>query len=171
MKFLGPLSRTLALAGLLLVAPLSVAPAMAAKADVELLQSYVGDWRGKGEMVGAETETVVCRLSLSKGNQDKVNYSGRCSLAGTVLSVNGTLAYNDGANRFEAAMSSNATFSGLAVGKRQGGGIVFSMSGLESSYGTVSSTLSLTGGKIGMKFEMLDKDGVKTASSINFSRS
>ena len=175
MKFLGPLSRTLALAGLLLVAPLSVAPVMAAKADVELLQSYVGDWRGKGEMVGAETETVVCRLSLSKGNQDKVNYSGRGSLAGTVLSVNGTLAYNDGANRFEAAMSSNATFSGLAVGKRQGRALVFNLKERNKDEAgndlTLSAAITLRQEKINVDFKvMFNATGETLTASVPFSK-
>lgn len=175
MKFLGPLSRTLALAGLVLVAPLSVSPVMAAKADVELLQSYVGDWRGKGEMVGAETETVVCRLSLSKGNQDKVNYSGRCSMAGTVLSVNGTMAYNDAANRFEAAMSSNATFSGLAVGKRQGSALVFNLRERNKDEAgndlTLSAAITLRKEKIDVEFKVVfNATGETMTASVPFSK-
>ena len=175
MKFLGPLSRILALAGLLLVAPMFAAPALAARADVELLQSYVGDWRGKGEMVGAETETVVCRLSLSKGNQDKVNYSGRCSMAGTVLSVNGTLAYNDAANRFEAAMSSNATFSGLAVGKRQGNALVFNLKERNKDEDgndlTLSAAISLRQEKIDVDFKVtFNATGETLTASVPFSK-
>jgi hypothetical protein len=175
MKFLGPLSRSVALAGLLLVAPLSVAPAMAATADVALLQSYIGDWRGRGEMVGAETETVVCRLSLSKGNQDKVNYSGRCSMAGTVLSVNGTLAYNDAANRFEAAMSSNATFSGLAVGKRQGNALVFNLKERNKDEDgndlTLSAAISLRQEKIDVDFKVtFNATGETLTASVPFSK-
>lgn len=175
MKFLGPLSRSVALAGLLLVAPLSVAPAMAATADVALLQSYIGDWRGRGEMVGAETETVVCRLSLSKGNQDKVNYSGRCSMAGTVLSVNGTLAYNDAANRFEAAMSSNATFSGLAVGKRQGGALVFNLKERNKDENgndlTLSAAITLRQEKIDVDFKVtFNATGETLTASVPFSK-
>jgi hypothetical protein len=175
MKSVGPLSRRLALAGLLLVAPLSVTPVMAAKADVELLQSYIGDWRGKGEMVGAETETVVCRLNLSKGNQDKVNYSGRCSLAGTVLSVNGTLAYNDAANRFEAAMSSNATFSGLAVGKRQGNALVFNLKERnkdeEGNDLTVSAAITLRKEKIDVDFKVVfNATGDSMTASVPFKK-
>lgn len=119
------LSRGVALAGLLAVA--GTAPALAAPADVALLQSYIGDWRGRGVLIGANTETIVCRMSLTQGNQDKVNYSGRCTLAGTQLSVAGTMAYVEAANRFEAAMSSNATFTGLAVGQKRGGGLVFNL--------------------------------------------
>lgn len=175
MKFLGPLSRSIALAGLLLVAPFSAAPVMAATADVELLQSYIGDWRGRGEMVGAETETVVCRLSLSRGNQDKVNYSGRCSLAGTVLSVNGTLAYNDAANRFEAAMSSNATFSGLAVGKRQGNALVFNLRERNKDEAgndlTVSAAITLRKEKINVDFKVVfNATGESMTASVPFSK-
>ena len=175
MKSVGPLSRIIALAGLLLVAPLTAAPAMAARADVELLQSYVGDWRGKGEMVGAETETVVCRLSLTKGNQDKVNYSGRCSLAGTVLSVNGTLAYNDSARRFEAAMSSNATFSGLAVGKRQGSALVFNLKERNKDEAgndlTISAAITLRKEKINVDFKVVfNATGDSMTASVPFSK-
>ncbi|MGC4077443.1 MAG: hypothetical protein QM702_10500 [Rubrivivax sp.] len=128
MKFFGPLPRIAALAGLLVAVPFAASvPAYAAAADVALIKSYVGSWKGRGQLIGAETEFVVCRLSLNEGNNDKVNYSGRCSLAGTSLAVNGTIAYNDSTNRFEAAMTSNVTFSGLAIGKRQGDGIVFNL--------------------------------------------
>lgn len=127
MKLFGPLLRIIALAGLLVATPMAVAPALAAPADVALLKSFVGSWKGRGILIGAESESVVCRLSLSEGNSDKVNYSGRCSLAGTALSVNGTLAFNDQARRYEAAMTSNVTFSGLAVGKKQGDGVLFNL--------------------------------------------
>lgn len=127
MKLFGPLSRIAALVGLLIATSMAVVPAYAAPSDVALLKSYIGSWKGRGVLVGAETESVVCRLTLSEGNADKVNYSGRCSLAGTALSVNGTLAFNDGARRYEAAMTSNVTFSGLAVGRKQGDTVVFNL--------------------------------------------
>jgi hypothetical protein len=38
-------------------------------------------------------------MSLTPGIQQKVNYSGRCALAGTQLSVNGTIAFNDAAHQ------------------------------------------------------------------------
>lgn len=127
MKLFGPLPRIVALAGLLAVTPMAAAPAVAAPADVALLKSYLGSWKGRGQLIGAESESVVCRLSLSEGNQDKVNYSGRCTLAGTTLNVNGTLAYIDAKKRYEAAMTSNVSFSGIAVGQKQGDGIIFNL--------------------------------------------
>ena len=119
------LSRAAALAGLLAVS--GAAPALAAPADVALLQSYIGEWRGRGVLIGANTETVVCRMSLTQGNQEKVNYNGRCTLAGTQLSVAGTMAYIEASRRFEAAMSSNATFTGIAVGQKRGNGLIFNL--------------------------------------------
>lgn len=149
---------------------LSSAPALAGPEETALLASYAGGWVGSGKVTGIETGDVDCTMTLTANRSGKVNYSGRCDFGSGTAGFTGTMHYNEAARRFEANTSAQGV-SGGAVGKRQGGGIVFSMSGLESSYGTVSSTLSLTGGKIGMKFEMLDKDGVKTASSINFSRS
>jgi len=127
MTIFGPLTRAATLAGLLLAGAAAAMPAAAAPADVALLKSYIGDWRGRGTLVGANTESVVCRLSLTPGNQDKVNYNGRCALAGTNLSVAGTLAYVESARRYEAAMTSNATFTGIAVGQKRGSGLVFNL--------------------------------------------
>ena len=174
MKLFGPLSRTLALAGLFSVALFS-APAMAAKADVELLQSYIGQWKGRGQLVGAESETVVCRLTLTQGNQDKVNYSGRCSLAGTNLSVTGTLAYNDSANRYEAAMTSNATFNGLAVGKKSGNGVVFNLKERgedeEGNDMTISAQIALNSGKIAVQFNVVfNSTGDQLRASVPFTK-
>lgn len=126
MTTFGPMTRAFALAAFVFSAGAAV-PAMAAPADVALLKSYVGEWRGRGVVTGAEKETIVCRLSLSEGNQDKVNYSGRCTLAGTTLSIAGTLAYVDANKRFEAAMTSNATFSGVAVGQKRGSTLTFNL--------------------------------------------
>ena len=92
-----------------------------------LLKSYIGEWRGRGVLYGASEESVVCRLTLTEGNQDKVNYSGRCALAGTNLSVAGTMAYVEANRRFEAAMTSNATFTGIAVGQKRGSGLIFNL--------------------------------------------
>jgi hypothetical protein len=149
---------------------LSAAPVLSGPEETALLASYAGGWIGSGKVTGIEDGAVDCTMTLTANRSGKVNYSGRCDFGSGTAGFTGTMHYNDAARRFEANTSAQGV-SGGAVGKRQGGGIVFSMSGLESSYGTVSSTLSLSGGKIGMKFELLDKDGKKTASSITFNRS
>lgn len=127
MTSFGHLSRVCAVAGLMFSAAGALAPAFAGPAEVALLQSYIGEWRGRGTLVGSNRETVVCRLALTQGNDDKVNYNGRCTLAGNQLSVAGTMAYIEASRRYEAAMSSNATFQGTAVGQKRGGGLVFNL--------------------------------------------
>src|ERR1700733_11980619 len=102
MKLFGPLSRAMLLGGVLSCA--GALPAMAAPADVALLKTYLGTWTGKGTLSGAQTEPVSCKLSLTSGNSDKVNYTGRCSIAGQQLSITGTIAYVDTAHRYEAVM-------------------------------------------------------------------
>lgn len=165
MKKFGPLSRALTVAGLVVAGGL-VGPAYAAQADVDLLKSYVGNYKGRGTFEGANSETVVCRLALSQGNSDKVNYSGRCAVAGTNLSINGTLAYIN--NRYEAAMTSNAGFSGTAIGKRSGNGVLFELqdkgkdeSGKEMQ---LSADIALQGGAISVRFNVTTADGTYRAT-------
>ncbi|MDB5529272.1 MAG: hypothetical protein JWR51_2375 [Devosia sp.] len=159
MTIFGPLSRCVALAGLLVSMGAAATPAFAAPADVALLKSYIGEWRGRGTLTGADTETVVCRLSLKEGNNDKVNYSGRCTLAGTNLAINGTLAYVDASRRFEAAMTSNATFTGIAVGQKRGNGLVFNLrerdQDEEGKEMGISANITLSSDAINVSFEVV----------------
>ena len=167
------LSRAAALAGLLAVS--GAAPALAAPADVALLQSYIGEWRGRGVLYGASEETVVCRLTLTQGNQDKVNYSGRCALAGTNLSVAGTMAYVEASRRFEAAMSSNATFTGIAVGQKRGNGLIFNLrerdKDEEGKDLNISAQITLNGDAIDVVFEVVYvESGDSLRAEVPFAR-
>jgi hypothetical protein len=167
------LSRAAALAGLLAAA--GIGPALAAPADVALLQSYIGDWRGRGVLIGANTETVVCRMSLTQGNEQKVNYNGRCTLAGTQLSVAGTMAYIEASHRFEAAMTSNATFTGIAVGQKRGNGLIFNLrerdKDEEGKDLSISAQISLRDDAIEVVFEVVYvESGDSLRAEVPFSR-
>ncbi|MDB5505913.1 MAG: hypothetical protein JWR75_551 [Devosia sp.] len=171
----GPLSRGLALAGLLVTFGASTGAALAAPADVQLLQSYIGEWKGRGVLTGAETESVVCKLSLAKGNGDKVVYNGRCALAGTNLAIKGTLAYVDASQQFEAAMTSNAKFTGVAVGQKSGDGVVFNLKEKSSDDDgkpmTISAVVALQGGQIGVQFNVVFNDsGDVIKASVPFTK-
>ena len=175
MKLFAPATRLSALAGLALSAMLAPAPALAGAAEAELLQSYVGSWKGRGIVTGAEQETVVCRMSIDRGNQDKVNYRGRCAMAGTTVSVNGTLAYIDASRRFEAAMTTNAGFSGIAVGRKQGSGVVFNLrERVEDEEGkplTVTAAITLAGARIMVDFNVVfNETGQSLAAAIPFTK-
>jgi len=176
----GPLSRIVALAGLTIAAMSATAPAYAAKADVELVQSYIGSWNGsspmKGKFRGKDAGTVSCKMSLSAGNGDKVNFAGNCALAGTTMTVRGTIVYNDAGKRYEAAMSTNVGFSGVAIGKRQGNGILFSFKernkGDEAgSMGMdVNAAISLNPDKISVNFDVAFDNGEALAASVPFTK-
>jgi hypothetical protein len=126
-------------------------PAFAGPAEMAVLEPYIGTWNGKGTMKGAETETVVCKMSLSKGNGDKLNLTGRCQLAGAQLSVTGTIAYVDANKRYEAVMNSGiGAFRGVAIGQRKGDSIVFDLKQRATDDSgndvAISSNVTLTGG-------------------------
>lgn len=165
-------ARAAVLAGLSI---LSVAPAFAGPDEVALLQSYLGDWRGRGVLIGADSETVVCRLSLTQGNQDKVNYNGRCTLAGTQLSVAGTVAYIEANKRYEAAMTTNATFNGIAIGQKRGNGLVFNLRERdEDETGkdiNITSQITLKPDAIGVVFEIVYvESGDNLRAEVPFTR-
>ena len=161
------------LASLAVLAALAVplAPATAGPAENALLAKYAGNWKGIGKVTGPDPGTVVCRISLKPSASGKLSYSGRCTYSGQgTASFRGTMLYNDASKRYEAA-SSGQGVSATTVGKKQGGGIVFSTSGVDTRYGTISSVMTLAGDAIKLSFKLTDKDGATTASSITFDRS
>jgi hypothetical protein len=174
MRKIRPLARIAGIAGLIAALGAYAAPVFAGPAEVALLKSYEGSWRGKGQVIGTEQETVTCRMSLTDGNQDKVNYSGRCALAGANLSINGTLAYIEESKRYEGAMTSNVNFAGVAVGRKQGNGIVFNL----KSRGTaedvdleISASILLSPGAITVDFTATDTNTGKVVSaSVPFAK-
>ena len=149
MNLFGPVARAVAVAGALLVA--GALPAFAGPAEMAVREVYTGTWNGKGTMKGAEAETVVCKMSLSKGNGDKLNLTGRCQLARAQLSVTGTIAYVEANKRYEAVMNSGmGGFRGVAVGQKKGDTIVFDLKQRASDDAgndvAISSNVTLRGG-------------------------
>ena len=125
MKLLGPVTRAIAVAGIL---GASALPALAAQSDIDALSKYLGTYTGKGTVTGSQAQSVTCKMQLSSGNGGKLNYTGRCELGGAQLSVTGTIAYSDTNHRYEAVMNSGiGGFRGVAVGQKQGDKIVFDL--------------------------------------------
>lgn len=134
-------------------------PVMAGQAELERLLYYIGNWRGEGVLVGGEEpEPFRCRLTVAKGTQTKINYTGRCSLINMNLSVSGTIAFDDASQRYQAAMSSNAGFTGLAVGQERGDRISFDLAERQTDRGgndvRIGSRLELAGEIITVDFEV-----------------
>lgn len=166
-----------ALAAMMLPA-LAVAPAQAAQQDpIGLLSSYIGEWSGSGVLQGGrEPEPFRCRLSIDKGNQAKINYAGRCTLVNMNLSVSGTIAFDDATQRYQAVMSSNAGFTGVAVGKQVGDNIAFDLhekqtdrSGNAVRIGSHITLMAQTSITIDFQVEFNNSGNVLTAS-VPFSK-
>ena len=168
--------RWLAVAAACLFALVSAPQSLGGPAEMGLLESYIGSWRGTGEMIGgAFPETFTCRLTVAKGNQAKINYAGRCSLVNMNISVSGTIAYNDGARRYEAAMSSNAGFTGMAVGRKQGNRITFNLSEQQVDRGgntvRIGSKITLVADQITVDFEVeFNQSGQILTAEVPFAR-
>ena len=174
MTHIRPLARLSAMAGIIALAGTFAGVAHAGPAEVALLKSYEGNWKGAGKLQGTSNDVVTCRMSLTDGNDDKVNYSGRCLIEGANLSIAGTLAYIDANQRYEGAMTSNINFSGVAVGRKQGDGIVFNLKsrGMSDSANVeVTAGIILTPGVITVKFNAVDMNTGKVLNaSVPFSK-
>ena len=160
----------------LILSGLMALPAQAGQAELELLTSYIGKWSGAGVLVGGKApEPFRCRMTIAKGSHTKINYSGRCTLVNMNLSVAGTIAYDDAAQRYQAAMSSNAGFTGYAIGQRQGDEITFNLveKQLDRSGNTVriGSRIHLIGGTITVDFQVeFNNSGDILTASVPFAK-
>jgi hypothetical protein len=158
------------------LAGVALAQAQAAQGELALLESYVGNWQGEGALVGGDQpEPFRCRLAIAKGNAGKVNYTGRCALVNATLSISGTIAYNDEAKRYEAAMSSNAGFTGLAIGQQRQGQISFDLKEQQKDRAgsdvRIGSRILLADGDITVDFEVeFNNSGEVLTASVPFSQ-
>lgn len=174
MKLFGPVTRALAIAGMIAAGSL---PALAGPAEIALLEVYAGSWNGSGVLKGAQDEKITCKMSLTKGNGGKLNYTGRCSVAGAQISVTGTIAYVDAKKRYEAVMNTGiGNFRGVAIGQKRGDGLVFDIRqrGEDDSGNdvTFSSTVTLSGGnKMAVGFDAtFNESGDTLAATVPFTK-
>ena len=165
-----------ALAGVALAASLAVAaPVGASQADLDLLQSYVGQWEGRGAMqASGEEETVKCKLNVTTSAPNKVQFNGQCAIAGGAISLKGTLGYFSETNRFEATGTSNAIEHVVAVGKRRGSGIDFTMRPVDPDTNAeldVVVGISLSTNTITVKAKVTDPtSGASTTANVPLGR-
>lgn len=150
---------------------------VATSPGVALLKSYEGEWRGQGTLLSTNERPrpVQCRLTLTPGNAGKVNYSGRCGLDGSELAISGTLAYINASRRYEAIMTSNTPFTGVAIGLKQPDGIVFALrdgDATKPAHMTIRAGIALTAKRIVVEFMVEDlATGQAARASVPFSRS
>lgn len=170
----GKVTRILALAALLGLA--GTGAGWAGPTEESLLKSYVGTWNGESMLVGGQSaEPFRCRLSVTPGKLGKINYAGRCALVNMSLSVSGTIAYVEAGGRYEAVMSSNAGFSGVAVGREDGGQIGFDLADRQKDRGgndvAIGSKLFLAEESIVVIFQVeFNNSGQVLTANVPFSR-
>ncbi|WP_375599446.1 hypothetical protein [Devosia sp. Naph2] len=168
--------RTALVTIVLLAATLTAGVAQAGVRELDLLSSYIGDWRGEGALVGGDQpEPFRCRLSVAQGNPLKINYTGRCSLVNATLSISGTIAFNDEAGRYEAAMSSNAGYTGLAIGRQSGSTISFDLREQQKDRAggdvRIGARIILVNDRITVDFEVeFNNSGEVLTASVPFDR-
>lgn len=149
----------------------SVVPALAGPKENAVLASYAGSWTGKGNVTGMQTGKVSCRLTFKPVSSGALSYSGRCSFGAMAQQTfRGTVSYNDAKNRYEASSSAQGIQT-TAIGKKSGGGMTFTSEGMDTRYGSASSTMAFAGAAIKLNFKLIDKKGEVTASAITFSKS
>jgi len=153
-------------------------PSQAGPNELALLSAYVGEWSGASVLQGGKApEPFKCRLTVDKGNQARINYAGRCTLVNMNLSVSGTIAFDDASQRYQAVMSSNAGFKGLAVGQIQGDKITFNLIEKQTDRAgndvRIGSSIILTGNSsITVDFQVeFNNSGNLLTASVPFSKS
>jgi hypothetical protein len=140
-------------------------PALGGPAELALLSSYIGEWSGSGALVGGdEPEPFSCRLTINKGNQTKINYAGRCSLVSMNLSVTGTIAFDDATRTYQAVMSSNAGYKGIAVGRVRSETITFDLSQKDSDRAGNAV-------RLGARITLIGSDSIKVDYEVEFNDS
>jgi len=176
MSFTNPL-RILLVPLVLMAGLTAITPSFAQQGEIDRLKQYVGNWQGSGTMTGGEQpEDFSCRMTIDQGRDEtKIRYVGRCSLLNLNLSVRGTIAYNADSRRYEAAMSSNTSFSGIAVGQRRGDAIVFDLRERnmdeEGRDITIGSEIILRNDRVTVEFDVtFNESGDTMRTSVPFNR-
>ncbi|MCB9993767.1 MAG: hypothetical protein H6873_08940 [Hyphomicrobiaceae bacterium] len=151
----------------------SIVPAQAAQYDIDLLQSYIGSWRGTGSLnrTGEPAESVRCRMEVTKSSNEKVNVNGRCTVGGGVLEMYGTLAYISASSRYEAVINSTAMDELHAVGRRSGSSVSFSfVATSEEGSSNVSAQIGLSTDSIDVTFSVRNDDGSRITATVPMER-
>jgi len=139
-------------------------PVIAGPAETAFLQKLSNTWQGRGQLSGAESGPISCRLVFASGGRN-VKYQGRCAIPDMAAQAfSGSLSYNDQTGRYEARSA-----GGVVPGERRGDRLIFTTSS-RNVRGTATSTMTISPSSLVVDFAMVDRDGGKTTSRITFDR-
>ena len=144
---------------------LSAAPALAGPAETAFLQKLTNTWSGRGNLQGANTGPIACKVQVTAGGKS-TKFQGRCNIPDMAQQAfSGSISYNDKTKQYE---SRSAT--GVVPGIRKGNTLVFRTSSRNMA-GTSTSTMSISPTSLVVDFALVEKkSGEKTTSRITFSR-
>jgi hypothetical protein len=168
--------RALLAGAIALVAQPIVGTVQAAQADIDLLYTYIGEWRGRGMATyrdTGESESILCRMTIQRSASTKVSFVGRCSMAGGGVTITGSVGFSDANNRYEA-IATTASYQGQAIGRRRGDGIQFTMTQTNPDDGStleIDMALALNDAEIAVDFGVLNpEDGWGLDADVPFEK-
>ena len=156
---------TLAAVAAAMIALTAVPAALAGPAETAFLQKLTNTWSGKGNLRGADSGPIACKMVITAGKSN-AKYQGRCNIPDMAQQAfSGSIAYNDKTKQFESRSA-----SGTVPGIRKGDKLVFRTSNRNMA-GTSTSTMTISPSSLVVDFALVEKkSGDKTTSRITFSR-
>lgn len=143
---------------------LTAAPTFAGPAETAFLQKLSNTWSGKGQLKGAESGPIACKVVITAGSKS-TKFQGRCNIPDMAQQAfSGSITYNDKTKRYESR-----TGSGVVPGVRKGDRLVFTTSN-KSIAGTSRSVMTISPSSLVIDFSLTSNKGEKTTSRITFSR-
>ena len=142
----------------------TAAPAFAGPAETAFLQKLSNTWSGKGQLTGAETGPINCKVVLTAGGKN-VKYQGRCNIPDMAQQAfSGSISYNDKLKRYETK-----SVGGVVPGVRRGDKLVFTTASTNIR-GKAYSTMTVSPNALVVDFAIVEKSGDKTTSRVTFSK-
>lgn len=143
---------------------LTAAPALAGPAETAFLQKLSNTWSGKGQLKGAETGPIACKVVITGGTKS-TKFQGRCNIPDMAQQAfSGSITYNDKTKRYESR-----TAGGVVPGVRKGDRLVFTTSS-KNMAGTSRSVMTISPSSLVIDFSLTTKKGEKTTSRVTFSK-
>jgi hypothetical protein len=143
----------------------TAAPAFAGPAETAFLQKLANTWSGKGNLQGANSGPIACKIVITAGGKSS-KFQGRCNIPDMAQQAfSGSISYNDKTKQYESRSA-----SGTVPGIRKGDKLVFRTSS-KNLAGTSTSTMSISPTSLVVDFALVEKKtGDKTTSRITFTR-
>jgi hypothetical protein len=147
------------------VITLAAPPAYAGPAETAFLQKLTNTWSGRGNLQGANTGPIACKIVLTAGGKS-TKFQGRCNIPDMAQQAfSGSISYNDQTKQYESRSA-----SGTVPGIRKGDKLVFRTSSRNLA-GTSTSTMTISPSSLVVDFALVEKkNGDKTTSRITFTR-